>query len=119
MTELNKDEITVNGVPVKDLSAAGQKIFDKLVALKKEVDDLTALFHLKQAGSMELEEMSKTEEDEAFKTKLVTKSQELAAFAKQTLSQHEAKQGALKEFSDMLLVEVNEIKAAQEATPAV
>jgi hypothetical protein len=117
MTELNKDEITVNGIPVKDLSAAGQKIFDKLVSLKKETDDLAALFQLKHAGSMELEEMSKTEEDLAFKAKLSTKAQELAAVAKQTLSQHEAKQGALKEFSDMLLTEVNEIKASQEVAP--
>jgi geranylgeranyl pyrophosphate synthase len=119
MTTLNKEDTTVNGVLVKDLSDAGQKLFDKLVALKKEVDDAAAFYQLKSAGSMELEEMSKTEQDEGFKTKLEAKSKELAQAAQQALQHHNTKQAALQELSNMILEEVNEIKTAREAQPTV
>jgi hypothetical protein len=115
---MNKEDTTVNGVLVKDLSEASQKLFDKLVTLKKEADDAAAFYQLKTAGSMELEEMSKTEQDEAFKTKMQTKSKELAQVAQQALQHHNTKQAALQELSNMILEEVNEIKAAREAQPS-
>lgn len=70
MTQINKEEATINGVAVSSLSAGGQQLFDKVIALKKEADDLAA--------------------------------------------QHGQKEAALKEISDMLLIEVNSIKALEE-----
>lgn len=55
--EINKEEATINGVPVKDLSDAGQRLFDKLITLKKESDELAAGYQSKQAALKELSDM--------------------------------------------------------------
>ena len=57
MTEINKDEATINGVPVKDLSAASQALFDKLIVLKKESDKAAEVYQAKQAALKELSEI--------------------------------------------------------------
>ena len=48
------DEITVNGIQVSKLSTAGQKLFYKIVDLKKECDELSKRFDQKQAAMREL-----------------------------------------------------------------
>jgi uncharacterized protein YqfB (UPF0267 family) len=116
---MNKEDTTVNGILVKDLSEANQKIFDKLVVLKKEADDAAAFYQLKSAGSMELEDLAKSEEDEALKTKMEAKSKELAQVAQQALQHHSTKQAALQELSNMILEEINQIKAARESQASV
>lgn len=57
MTEQNLETLTVNDVPVTNLSPAGQKIFGKVVALKKECEDLEAQFNKKQLVIKELADM--------------------------------------------------------------
>ena len=68
--QLNKDDITINGIPLKQLSEVSQKLFDKLVVLKKESDELQAKLQQKES--------------------------------------------AVKEISDMILEEVNQMKAAEQ-----
>lgn len=119
MTEINKEEATVNGVPVRDLSEAGQKFFDKLLVLKKEADELASQFQLQQAGSIALKTLSEQEvelaEGETLADFLNGKAGELDESAKQVFQQHEQKQAALKEISNMILEEVNEMKEAEPA----
>lgn len=61
------DEITVNGVPVSQLSQASQKLFHKIVDLKKECDELSKRFDQKQAAMKELGDLV-AEEVEEYKT---------------------------------------------------
>jgi len=72
---MNKNEITVNGIPLIQLSEVSQKFFDRLVNLKKEIEEL----------------QTKTQQKEA----------------------------AVKEISDMILEEINQIKtnSAQQSVP--
>lgn len=55
--EISKETATINGVPVCDLSDASQKLFDKLLVLKKESDELANAYQSKQAALKELSDM--------------------------------------------------------------
>ena len=62
--EVSLDGVTVNGVPVSDLSESGQAIFRRLYTQQKEaneisqkVEELTKEYHGKQAVIKELSEI--------------------------------------------------------------
>lgn len=65
------DEVTVNGIPVSKLSEASQKLFYKIVDLKKECDELSKRFDQKQAAMKELGDLV-AEEVELYKAKQVS-----------------------------------------------
>ena len=51
------DQMTINGVPATQLSEAGQQIFQKVLALKEETDQLSRQFDQKQAALRELSDL--------------------------------------------------------------
>lgn len=51
------DQMTINGVPALALSEAGQQIFQKVLALKEETDQLSRQFDQKQAALRELSDL--------------------------------------------------------------
>ena len=51
------EEMAVNGIRVGDLPMSTQKIFARVVAMKREVDELKAKLDQKEAGLRELADM--------------------------------------------------------------
>lgn len=51
------DQMTINGVPATSLSEAGQQIFQKVLVLKEETDQLSRQFDQKQAALRELSDL--------------------------------------------------------------
>jgi flagellar biosynthesis/type III secretory pathway chaperone len=58
------EETTVNGLPVSDLSDSGQRLFQRLIKLKQECDDLEQKFSIKRAALKELGDMIVEEVEE-------------------------------------------------------
>lgn len=115
MQDINKQEATVNGVKVTDLSESGQKLFDKIVALKKEADQLASSFQIEQASAVKFKQLAQAhdlelKEGQTLPQFFAEMAEAAEKVAKEHYSKHEAKNGALKELSDMILEEVNEIK---------
>ena len=61
MNETSKEtpleEMAVNGIRVGDLPASTQKIFARVIVMKKEVDELKAKLEQKEAGLRELADL--------------------------------------------------------------
>jgi len=51
------DQMTINGIPATSLSEAGQQIFQKVLVLKEESDQLSRQFDQKQAALRELSDL--------------------------------------------------------------
>ena len=119
MTEIKKESATINGVSVTDLSVVGQGFFDKLMDLKKEADTLATQYQIQQAGILAFKAVAEGEEalseGETLSEYLNKKAEEFSVQAQKVYSQHEQKQAALKEISNMITEEVNQVREAQEA----
>ena len=67
--QLSWEDMVINGVPARDLSESGQRLFKKILTMKQESDELQALFAQKQSAMKELsdmllEEVKELKEDE-------------------------------------------------------
>lgn len=62
--QLPLEDTTVNGIPVKELSESGQRLFQKLIRLKQESDDLEKKFGSKQSALKELGDLLVEEVEE-------------------------------------------------------
>mgnify|MGYP003651176302 CR=1 FL=1 len=61
MTQINKDEAQINGIPVNRLSSSGQQLFDRVIELKREADELATKHGQKEAALKEISDMLLTE----------------------------------------------------------
>lgn len=114
----NPQDLKVNDVPVSDLSAPTQKLFEKLLKLKKETDELRVAVQVEQGASVKFKQLSendqvKLDEGQTLQDFFASAAQATDQAAQQAIMQYEAKNATIKELSEVVLEEVNEIKQAQ------
>ena len=113
------EELKVNDIPVSELSKPTQKLFEKLLGLKKETDQLKFAAQVEQGASVKFKQLSENdqvqlEEGQTLQQFFASAAQVTDQAAQQAISQYEAKNATIKELSEIILEEVNEIKQAQQ-----